>query len=76
MNRINIVHVSKKKIRWKRLHLSKILEKVEFYNQLLVVAPPVVTMDNPFMLFWFSLRNLCVILLMLTRSKIVRSEID
>ena len=43
---------------------------------LLVVAPPVVTMHNPFMLVSFSFRNLCVMLLMVTRSKLVSSEIN
>ena len=58
MNSNNIVHGSKKKS-WKHVvHLRKLSEKIEFYYEL-VVAPPVVTMHNPFMLIWFSLRNLC-----------------
>ena len=50
------------KKRCKRVHLCKISKKIEFYYQL-VVAPPVVT--------------ICVfVLLMVTRSKLVRSEIN
>ena len=68
-----MVHGSKK--RWKHVHLCKISEKIHVYYQL-VVAPPVVTIHNPFMLVWFSLRNVYVILLMVTRTKLVRSEIN
>ena len=40
------------------------------------MAPPAVLMDNSFLLVWFSLTNLCVILLMVMRRKLVRSEIN
>ena len=48
-------------------------------NRILLLACgalPVVTMHNQFMLVWFSMRNLCVMLLMVTHGRLVRSEIN